>query len=346
MNTGWKVNKLGEICEIVGGGTPSKAIPKYYTGDIPWATVRDMKNDVLSETEFKITQDAVDNSSTNIIQKGNVIIATRVGLGKVCTLEVDTAINQDLKGVIPKRANVLFTPYLFHWFKSISETIINEGTGATVQGVKLPFINSLEIPIPPLPEQQRIVALLDETFTTLDKVKENAEKNLRNARELFESVLESVFANQDEGWEEKKLGDIALIIMGQSPKGETYNIQKVGLPLINGPVEFGPEQLSDTIVTKYTSRPTKTCLVGDLILCVRGSTTGRTNIASQPSCIGRGVGVIRAKQDIEQRFLNILIASRRNQIYKMGTGATFPNVSGDQLKGIRQLYHQKNSKVY
>lgn len=185
MKKNWEEKKLGEVCEVIGGGTPSKTNKKFYNGEIPWATVRDMKYDIITDTEHRITNEAVKNSSTNIIPKGNVIIATRVGLGKVCLLKADTAINQDLRGIVPKKNTALLIEYLFHWFKSISNIIQKEGTGATVQGVKLPFIKSLSILLPPLLEQQRIVAILDEAFAAIAKAKEKAEKNLQNARELF-----------------------------------------------------------------------------------------------------------------------------------------------------------------
>jgi restriction endonuclease S subunit len=69
----WEEKRLGEVCNIIGGGTPSKKNDKFYIGNIPWATVRDMKTDKIRNTEFKITSKAVLNSSTNIIPKGNVI---------------------------------------------------------------------------------------------------------------------------------------------------------------------------------------------------------------------------------------------------------------------------------
>ncbi|MDL2275060.1 restriction endonuclease subunit S [Desulfosarcina sp. OttesenSCG-928-G10] len=143
--------KLGDLCLCVGGGTPSKDCPEYYTGSIPWATVRDLKNDYLESTEFNITNDALAQSSSNIISRGNVIIATRVGLGKVSIAAMDTAINQDLKGIIPRKTSTLLPKFLFYWFKSIAQQIVDEGTGATVKGVKLSFINSLSCPTPPLP---------------------------------------------------------------------------------------------------------------------------------------------------------------------------------------------------
>jgi type I restriction enzyme S subunit len=171
MKQGWEIKKLGDVCDVIGGGTPSKGNSKFYEGNILWATVRDMKGDFIKDTEHKITEDAVKNSSTNIIPKGNVVIATRVGLGKVCLIENDTAINQDLRGIIPKKMSVVTVGYLFQWLKSISYLIVEEGTGATVQGVKLPFIKDLPIPLPPLHEQQRIVSILDESFAAIAKAK-------------------------------------------------------------------------------------------------------------------------------------------------------------------------------
>ncbi|MFZ2628582.1 MAG: restriction endonuclease subunit S [Rugosibacter sp.] len=213
VKAGWQIKTLGELCNIVGGGTPPKDKPAYYSGEIPWATVRDMRQDVITETEFRITKDAVQSSSTNIIPSGNVVIATRVGLGKVCLLGQDTAINQDLRGVIPRDKKTLAVGFLYWWLKSIADAIVAEGTGATVQGVKLPFVKSLRFPLPPLPEQHRIVAILDEAFAGIATARANAEQNRQNARALFESHLQSVFTARGEGWVEKPLGEIGKVCM-------------------------------------------------------------------------------------------------------------------------------------
>ncbi len=131
------------------------------------------------------------------------------------------------------------------------------------------------------------------------------------------------------GWQTKNLGEVCEIIMGQSPDGESYNTTGEGVPLINGPVEFSAESFGKTVRTKFTTQPTKFCKEGDLILCVRGSTTGRMNIAGFDACVGRGVAAIRAKQ--YQPWINHFISSKRDEIHGKGTGATFPNVSGESL---------------
>ena len=190
-----KINKeyeLGEICKIVGGGTPSKKNPKFYEGEIPWATVRDMKKNIIENTQFKINKDAVIKSSTNVIPKGNVVIATRVGLGKVCILKNDTAINQDLKGIIPINPELIDINFLFYWFKYISKEIINFGTGLTVQGVKLPFIKSLKINLPSVNEQELIVKNIQSLQNNINSIKLIKEKKIINLKLLKNSFYKKL----------------------------------------------------------------------------------------------------------------------------------------------------------
>lgn len=132
------------------------------------------------------------------------------------------------------------------------------------------------------------------------------------------------------GWVLTTLGKTAHIIMGNSPPGDTYNDRGNGIPLINGPVEFGPEALSRTLKTKFTTAPAKYCEENDLLVCVRGSTTGRTNVAGFAAGIGRGVAAVRAY--INQGYVNHYLVSSRDNLFGMGTGSTFPNITQSQLE--------------
>lgn len=189
---GWSILKLGDLCEIVGGGTPAKNVEEYYGGDIPWATVRDMKQFYLYETEFKITPLAVKNSATNVLPQGTIVISTHVGLGKICELMQDTAINQDLKGLILNET-LINKRFFAYWYRSIAQYIIDNGTGATVKGVKIPFIKGLDVPIPPLHEQLRIVGLLDEVLAKTEAMKDNYRKSISLCDDLNQSLLRNAF---------------------------------------------------------------------------------------------------------------------------------------------------------
>lgn len=135
------------------------------------------------------------------------------------------------------------------------------------------------------------------------------------------------------GWRLLHLCEVAEVTMGSSPPGESYNDGGNGVPLINGPVEFSEGDFGLTIRGKSTTQPTRMCRTGDLLLCVRGSTTGRTNIAGFDACIGRGVASIRAKED--QRFLNHFIRTQRKRLFDLGNGSTFPSITQEQLVSVQ-----------
>ncbi|MFZ5502918.1 MAG: restriction endonuclease subunit S [Pseudomonadota bacterium] len=275
---GWQTKNLGDVCDVVGGGTPSKGKPAFYSGDIPWATVRDIKQEVISSTEFKITKEAVKSSATNIIPSGNVVIATRVGLGKVCLLGQDTAINQDLRGIVPHDTTKLDVRFLYWWLKSIADVIVAEGTGATVQGVKLPFVKSLQVPFPPLPEQQRIVGILDAAFDGIATAKANAEQNLQNARALFESHLQSVFTQRGEGWVVKKVSEVAKHSLGKM-LDKAKNKGELQPYLRNINVRWFNFDLSDLIQMPFLPSESDkyTAVKGDVLIC-EGGYPGRAAI--------------------------------------------------------------------
>jgi restriction endonuclease S subunit len=188
--------KLVDVCRLVGGGTPSKANPDFYLGEIPWATVRDMRSRWLENTEHTINEGAVRGSSTNIIPSGNVVLASRVGLGKVIQLKQDTAINQDLRALIPRDVSRINSNYLYYWALSMMPEIISAGKGATVQGVTLPFLENLVVPLPSLKTQMEIVGKLDSAFAEIQLLKTHSKVKKEYATSIRDSLLSSAFTQE------------------------------------------------------------------------------------------------------------------------------------------------------
>ena len=134
------------------------------------------------------------------------------------------------------------------------------------------------------------------------------------------------------GWENGKLGDIAEIIMGQSPKGETCYKEEVGVPLLNGPTEFGR---SYPKAVQWTTDARKECRTGDILFCVRGSTTGRMNWADTNYAIGRGIAAIRHKnRGIFNPYIKGILEYKLDAILASATGSTFPNVGKELLTSL------------
>jgi len=138
------------------------------------------------------------------------------------------------------------------------------------------------------------------------------------------------------------LSSVAKIIMGTSPKGNTYNAKGNGLPLLNGPTEFGDDHPDCTI---YTTKSSKNCETGDLIFCVRGSTTGRMNWADQKYSLGRGVCSIRGKTQTDTIFIRYCIEHSLNQLLQFAIGATFPNLKKDRIFSFKISYPNDRERI-
>ena len=191
---GWEEKVMGDVLEkIVGGGTPSKSRNDYWGGKIPWASVKDIKEGemFLQKTKDFITKEGLDNSSSNLISAGTLIISTRMGLGRIVKTEIDVAINQDLKAIFPKKE--LNVDYLFWFYKSKSKEIIEKGSGATVSGVRLEQIKNLIIPLPPLPEQQKIVKYLDSLSEKVRKIQALQSETEKELKLLEKGILNEAF---------------------------------------------------------------------------------------------------------------------------------------------------------
>ena len=134
---------------------------------------------------------------------------------------------------------------------------------------------------------------------------------------------------------EMLLGDIAEIVMGQSPSGETVSENHQGIGLLNGPTEFG---IKSPAVKQFTSDPKKICRNGDLLFCVRGSTTGRMNWADNEYAIGRGLAAIRGRNNYSNIFVRASIENCLPSLLSQATGSTFPNVSRELLHSLKLPY--------
>ncbi|MFL7025221.1 restriction endonuclease subunit S [Enterovibrio norvegicus] len=266
---GWVNSKLECVVDtIVGGGTPSKAISSYFQGDIPWMSVKDMNKNELVDTVDHISQEAVENSSTNVIPAGTPIVATRMSLGKIVIANFDSAINQDLKALFVNLN--IEKPYFVYWYRSIANLIESLGTGTTVKGIRLEVLRGLDFPLPPLAEQKVIADKLDELLAQVESTKARLDAIPAILKSFRQSVLAAAVSGKlTEEWRGEN--DVALSSWETVKVGDFVQAIEAGksLKCIETPPnqnEFGIIKISAVTWGIYDENESKTLPSNDLFI--------------------------------------------------------------------------------
>lgn len=222
MKAGWISTKLGVIFDIRDGTHDS---PKYLTSGYPLITSKNLKSGLLDFGDIKYISEA-DYQKINArsaVHLGDILFAMigTIGNPTIVTSEPNFAI----KNVALFKANKLQNnAFLKYYLESpfVTSKMSKEANGTTHKFVGLGYLRNFPIELPPLAEQQRIVSILDQAFEGIATATANAEKNLANARKLFDSYLESTFVNSSMGWPEKRLVDICNFVGGSQPPKSVF----------------------------------------------------------------------------------------------------------------------------
>ena len=343
----WKTVRLEEIADVRGGASFPKAYQGNTEGEYPFYKVSDMNlrgNETLMQASNNwVEKDAVKTLRAKLFSKDTVIfpkVGAAVHTNKKRLLSCDGLVDNNVMGVTIRDYDLCIPYYLLYWFVFVD--LVDFSNPGPLPSITATRVKNAKIPLPLLPEQRAIAHVLQ----TIQEAKSTRQRELALERERKAALMDYLFSYGTKGephkqteigeipesWEVAKLGEITEIIMGQSPKGDTYNTDGEGEPLINGPAEFGSEYPTPV---QWTSKLTKLCKDGDILFCVRGNTTGRMNIADQRYCIGRGIAAIREKiQKSDTLFIRNLLEYERSSLYRIaiGGGSTFPNISTAHLK--------------
>ena len=201
LQEGWRTVRLKDVCDFKHGGTPSKANLAYWDGPIPWVSPKDMHGLMVSASADHISEEAVRNSSTRLVPEETLLIVVRSGiLARTIPVALSTrpvAFNQDIRAVMPNRSIV--DPWFLLWaLKRLEPHILSHGVkkGATVHSMRSGFMEGLVLPVPSLPEQRRIVAILKEQMAAVDKARAATEALLKAAQALPAALLRRAFAGE------------------------------------------------------------------------------------------------------------------------------------------------------
>jgi len=208
MSAEWIYGSLGSLFDTVTGSTPPKSNPKNYGDDMLFVKPPELKDGPIIETADGLSHHG--SLIARILPAGSILVSCIGNLGKVGLAECPVAFNQQINAIKPSdKALPLFMFYQSQAPNFLSQ-LENLASGTTVPIVNKSKFNSIQVAIPLIPEQHRIVAILDQAFADIEKARANAEKNLKNARELFDSYLNQVFSQRGEDWVELSLKEASI----------------------------------------------------------------------------------------------------------------------------------------
>ncbi|HEP3241515.1 TPA: restriction endonuclease subunit S [Campylobacter coli] len=193
---GWEWKSLGEIANTSSGGTPSRNKKEYWeNGNIKWLKSGELNDGYIDFIEENITEEAIKNSSAKIFQKGTLLIAMYgATAGKLGILNLDSTTNQAICAFLHKDKNIKFLEkFLFYFLFFLRDKIIKDSFGGAQPNINQTYIKNLQIPLPPIKEQEQIASHLDELSSHVKNLKQNYQAQIKNLQELKNSLLDKAF---------------------------------------------------------------------------------------------------------------------------------------------------------
>lgn len=322
VETKWDLVKLGDIAEIQSGGTPSSEIAEYWDGDICWATLVDTKNKYLTNTQRKITETGLKNSSAKLLPINTVIFSSRATIGDVTIAKVETATNQGYKNFICNEK--IDHEYLYYILKYYANEIASLASGMTFKEISKTVISNFKIPLPPIDIQQQIVAECE----AIDTAVQDSEKTINNAWQEIDDKLNLIFA---ENYPVKKLSSVIEIIGGGTPSTKNSEFWSGDIPWLSV-VDFNNEQRFVSTSEKKISElglknsSTKYLNVGDLIISARGTVGALAQLAI-PMTFNQSCYGLRGNEKMDNGFLYYVLKREIKQFKDNSYGSTFGSIT-------------------
>jgi type I restriction enzyme S subunit len=336
----WTTSTLGAVAHgFLSGGTPSTKNEAYWQGTVPWITSKWLNSRLyLDSGEKFISDDAVRQSATTVVPRGNLIFATRVGVGKVAVNRVDLAINQDLAGVLidSSRYDIHFITYQLR-SERLQNVVTSHKRGATIQGITRDNLKELEINLPPLSEQRKIAGVLG----VVQRAMEQQARLLALTAELKKALLHHLFTAGlrgeaqkqtdlgpvPESWELVTLQNVCSLRSGGTPSKQKPEFWLGSIPWVS-PKDMKKPRLSDVmdhISEEALEDESSLAPAGAVFVVIRGMILAKdvpVALAEVPMAFNQDMKAIIPGPRIHPSFLlYALVAFKQRLFEKVGRSA-------------------------
>jgi type I restriction enzyme S subunit len=331
---GWEVKTLGEVCEIARGGSP-RPIKKFITeadDGINWIKIGDAtaSDKYIYETKQKIKPEGISRS--RMVNPGDFLLSNSMSFGRPYIMKTTGCIHDGWL-VLSDKSGEFNPDYLYYYLGSQDAYKQFDGlaAGSTVRNLNIDLVRGVTVPLPPLPEQERIVGILDEAFEGIAAATAQAEKNLHNARELFQSVLQSTFSQKGDDWVETTLGECGATQTGSTPKKANPEHYGNHIPFIkpgdfneNGSLNYDNEGLSASglSVSRLVQENSA------LMVCI-GATIGKSGWCEREITTNQQINALTPRENLYAKFAyyQFTTSSFQNLVHGSSGQATLPIIN-------------------
>ncbi len=346
----WKTVRLGDVCEIQSGGTPSRSKIEYWkNGNIPWVKIGDFSGKYLEKTSEFITQQGLDNSSAKLFSKGTILYSIFATLGEVSILNIDATTNQAIAGIKLRNESEINIDFFYLYLKSLKDEVNRIGRGVAQNNINLSILKNFIIPLPPLETQKQIAAVLDKCTSLISKYKKILEKYDTLIKSRFIEMFGDPILNPM-GWEIKPMGDLLSVLTDFSANGSyktldsnviMYDEPNYALMIRTTDLESGDFRNNVKWVDeKAYNLLSKSKIYGKEIIMNKIGSAGKVYLMPElniPVTLGRNAFLFRYKENINSVYIYFLLTSEygQNEIKPYIRGAVTKTITKDDVRKIR-----------
>ena len=337
MKKGWQRKQIGDLCEVIAGQSPEG---KFYNAEGKGMPFYQGKKDFGEK--FIEAPTTWTTQTTKVAHEGDILMSVRAPVGPVNFATEEVCIGRGLAAI--RSGTGLDRDFLFYQLLHLQPDIAGK-EGAVFSSINKSEIEALLLAFAPLAEQRRIVGILDESFDAIAAAKANTEKNLQNARALFESHLQTVFAQRGEGWVEECLDQIGVTQTGSTPK--TSQKENFGdfIPFIkpadfnkDGSLDYDNDGLSETGL-----RSARCVEAGSVLMVCIGATIGKCGYCDRDVTTNQQVNSLTPARGVSHKFVyyQMLTEDFQSRVLLGSSQATLPIINKSKWIALKVTYPPK-----
>lgn len=323
----WEIRKLGEIADVVSGGTPSSFISKFWNGDINWYTPTEIgEYKYTFESHRKITKEGFINSSTKMLPVGAILLTSRAGIGDASILKSEGCTNQGFQSLVVK--STYHNEYIYYLIFILKNVFIQNASGSTFLEISPNKIRQIQIVIPPTKDEQTAIATI---LSNTDDLISSLEDLIVKKKAIKQGTMQRLLTPKD-GWEVKKLGEIVKYKNGKSYENSIDKNGEYYLITLNS-IDIEGKLKKDHLRVKEYDNSLKQ---GDLIMVLsdvaHGNFLGLTDvIPSNKYVLNQRMGALYNLQGVIPKFLSFYINYYQPYFKLSGKGSSQQNLGKDDI---------------